>query len=280
MKRLKTLTCSLGLVASFGLAQTRVDELRPLAPGGVVEIHCATGTVRVTGWERPELHAGGWLGRGMDRIEVTGDPARTCIRVVFPARCTRCEGSDLVIRVPATATLEIETGSADVDVQGVTGEVHLKSSSGELRVAGAPRALDARSDSGSVTVAPPAATPGTEEGGAGGAAAHWTTIQRCAVETGSGEIRLVSRLAPGASVTLTSVSGGIEVVLPADVEASFDLRTTHGEIENELHSDSHPVSQPAGAKELRYTAGRGGSQVVASSFSGHLRLRPPDPPPS
>ncbi|HET7275889.1 MAG TPA: hypothetical protein VFI91_12045, partial [Longimicrobiaceae bacterium] len=82
-------------------AQQRVDETIRTSATGVVRVSNLAGNVNVEGWDRNEIRVTGVLGRGTERLAITGDAEQTEIRVIIPQNSRNVEGTDLQIRVPA-----------------------------------------------------------------------------------------------------------------------------------------------------------------------------------
>src|SRR5690606_2810808 len=63
----------LAALPAAALATTPIDETRPLNADGKVEISNLKGSIQVRVWDKPEVHVGGSLGRGVDTFELRGD---------------------------------------------------------------------------------------------------------------------------------------------------------------------------------------------------------------
>src|SRR3546814_17989961 len=89
--------CSSDLAAA--LASTPIDETRPLDANGKVEISNLKGSIQVRVWDKPEVHVGGSLGRGVDTFELRGARNELEIIVRYPRMSKESsEQTDLVIR--------------------------------------------------------------------------------------------------------------------------------------------------------------------------------------
>ena len=280
----------LALAAAWPVAaQQKLDETRPASKDGVVEVHNVSGSVTVTGWDRDEVAVTGTLGRGSERLEFTASGPRTEVRVVLPHFAHDVDGSDLEIKVPAGSRLEVSTVSATIGAGAVTGPVRLESVSGRITVSGAPRRFDAKSVSGDIEIAA-ANAPGRAStvsgrvslkgvegeveansvsgtvGVSGGA------VSRAELQTTSGDIRFDAGLASGGRLDAKTVSGTVDLVLPAATAADFDVTTFSGQISNEFGPQARRASEYGPGRELSFSTG-GGGRVVAKSFSGSVHLR-------
>src|SRR3546814_4671446 len=74
----------LAALPAAALASTPIDETRPLHADGKVEISNLKGSIQVRVWDKPEVHIGGSLGRGVDTFDIRGDRDELEIIVRYP----------------------------------------------------------------------------------------------------------------------------------------------------------------------------------------------------
>lgn len=297
------------LSATAVAAQQPINQTIPSAPSGVVEVNNVAGSVRVIGWDRPEVRVTGTLGEGAERLEVEGDRDRTSIRVVLPRSGRNVRGSDLEIRVPSGKDVVVRTTSADIDATGISGRTEARSVSGDVRVQAANarevrvnstsgdvvltgsvrEAVAAESVSGDLQVS--ASTPSlfaktvsgdmrlsdvsrrvTASTVSGDATIQAQQLQHLSFESVSGNLRLAGGLQRGASVTVESHSGDVDVALPAGVSADFRVSTFSGDVTNELGPEARRTSRHSPGQELHFSTGEGGV-VAIKTFSGNVGLR-------
>ena len=147
------------LAALPALAGTPIDQTRPLASRGRIEIENLKGRVEVRAWDRQEVKVTGTLGDGVEKFSLEGDRDNLRIEVKYPSRSGKTEPTVLIVQVPTLADLEIETVSADIDVHGIASrELSLESVSGDIVANGAPREARIESVSGDVRLCSIAAT--------------------------------------------------------------------------------------------------------------------------
>lgn len=295
------------LAVGSAAAQEEVDRTIRSSPTGSVEVYNPSGSVVVTGWNRPEIHVVGRLGRGTERLEIQGGPENTTIRVVLERG--RSEGSDLTIRVPAGKNVLVRTTSGDVEIRETTGEVEATSVSGDLDVEGSLRAVRVHTTSGDVEVT--GNVRGTTEArsvsgdvrvGAntnelqaesvsgevivegriplvraatvsGNGKARVTGLKRFAFQSVSGELELGADPQPRAVIDVQSHSGNIVVGLPRGFAAAFKANTFSGSIRNGFSAATAAAQGPGPGRELRFSTG-GESLVTVNTFSGMIRLMP------
>lgn len=309
MKATVLTAVSVVLAAAPAAAQQAINQTIPSAPTGVVEVSNLAGSVRVIGWDRPEVRITGTLGDGAERLAVEGGRDRTSIRVILPRNARNVRGSDLEIRVPGGKDVSVRTTSADIQTAGISGltearsvsgdvqiqaantrEVRANTTSGDVQVTGSVReAVAAESVSGDVQVS--ASTPDllaktvsgdlrlsdvtrrvTASTVSGDATIEARQLQHVSFESVSGALRLVGGLQRGASVAVESHSGDVEMALPAGVSADFQVSTFSGDITNELGPEARRTSRYSPGRELRFSTGEGGV-VAIKTFSGNVELR-------
>jgi DUF4097 and DUF4098 domain-containing protein YvlB len=278
------------LAAAAAFAQQSVNERRPAAKDGAVEIDNVAGSVHVVGWDRGEVEVTGTLGRGTERLEFSGSGQRTLVKVVLPRHAHDVDGSDITVRIPAGSRAEVETVSADIAVEEVSGALDLESVSGKIAVSGSPAEVKASSVSGNVEMAATAATMRaksvsgsvTLRGAAKSVEASSVSgrlrVSASAVESGelettSGAIRFDGDVTKTGRLDVKTVSGDAELVLPASTAADFHVSTFSGDIENELGPPAHRTSEYGPGRELEFTTAGGGARIWVKSFSGSVALK-------
>src|SRR6266481_1826845 len=103
----------------------------PAEAHGVVDISNVSGTVVVTGWDRPEVSVRAALDEGVERVDVSTDHGRTTVKVVLPHHGHGGD-ADLHVQVPKDSELAVSAVSADVATAGVTGVQRLNTVSGDI----------------------------------------------------------------------------------------------------------------------------------------------------
>lgn len=286
------LAAALTLVGAGPLAaQQRVDETRPAAPDGVVEIRNVAGSVEVSGWDREEVRVAGTLEEDVEELTVDRSGRRTRIEVRLPEDGHGREAdADLTIRVPRGSDVTVSTVSAGIDVADVDGDLDLssvsggvevgsgagpvraESISGTVRVEGGRDEVRARSTSGRVEVR---GVRGTVEAASvsGPVDVSGSTLREVQIETVSGGARLEGGLTSDATVEVETMSGSVELVFPSDVEADFELSTFSGSLSIGLDARVDRSRDWGAGQDVEFTTGDGGARVVVESFSGSITIR-------
>ncbi len=293
MKTLKI--CALILLATAGAlrADRPVDQRLPAAPDAQVTISNLAGSVRITGWSQGEVHVSGTVGDDTEGLTATGDRTRIEIKVEIPKgrfKGDRDLAADLVVRVPAGCRLEVRTVSATIAAAELSGALELNSVSGTVQVSGDPREVEVETVSGTIEIRGVGTGVHAEsvsgrvrlEGVAGRVEATTVSgnlevraeeIERGEFQSVSGSVTFDGSLRPGSRLEVSNTSGNVELTLPSDLPAAYEITTFSGSIKNEFGPEPQRTSRYAPGKELKFTVGGGGAQVNVQSFSGSVRLK-------
>jgi DUF4097 and DUF4098 domain-containing protein YvlB len=204
---------------------------------------------------------------------------------VFPT------AASLEVRVPTKARVWAKSGSADIDVSGVTGGLDLNIVGGSVTVQGTPRELNVESMDGDVRVQAGASwlrvktatgnvdvRGGSEDAGvstvSGTVRVSDGRYERGKLETVTGEVIYDGEVGNKGSVDITTHSGTIELRLPSRPNLELDAVTVTGTIENGVTS-SRPIPGREGrGMELGFSSGNGDTRIVIRSFKGNVALKP------
>lgn len=225
----KTLAFVLMALAAAGVATAdrTIDETRPLEADGRVEISIISGEVEVVGWSGDGVAISARLESGVEELEISSGGGRLRIEAELEHR-TRNNGSVyLTLKIPVTASLDVETVSANISVDGVSGELDLESVSGKVEVSGASTSLEAASVSGNV-IATATAGRSELESVSGNIIVRQAT-GRLETSVVSGNIEIEGGLLDKFSGE--SVSGSIFCAAAPTDRAHFDMETMSGKIE-------------------------------------------------
>jgi hypothetical protein len=284
------------LIATAGtaLAQQRIDETKPASATGLVKIVNIAGSVKITGWDRNEVRVTGTLGEGTERLDFIAEGDETTIEVVLPRRAQdekqSIKGSDLEIMLPGGSRVDARTISADITAGDITGALDLNTISGKVDVNNTPSRIRAESISGNVDIETCSGsiransiagevTIGEAVGSFDvGTVSGSIKMKALAVEAGTcasltGSILLDAVLAAGGSLELESHSGTVELHVPADISATFDVETFSGDINNAFGQEAERKSRYGPGQELHFTTGGGDGSVSINAFSGRVIIR-------
>lgn len=298
--RLAPLVLALAIAApSVAHAGTPINQTRPLAADGRLEIENVKGRIDVRAWDRAEVRITGTLGEGTERLEIEGDGESLAVRVRHPRRTglfsggnSRSEPTLLRLDVPRRVHLAIDSVAADVDVEGLAaGSWEIDSVSGDVRAVGAPRKVALETVSGDIdatinssdtsiaTVSGDARVGGrldgeveleTVSGDIRVASNPASRLRRASGNSVSGDIVLQAALAGGARVDFESVSGDVVLRVPASTSAQVNASSFSGTLAapgaRVERNDHGPGST------LRMTLGSGFGEIDLETFSGDARI--------
>lgn len=255
------------------------DTIFTVPPGAKVEIIGAHGDIEVRAGEGREARV---LADGeADRVRVS----RSGNVVRIEPRVRRWEDdADLVIRLPADVSIDIQGGSGDVTVIGFRSAITIQALDGDIDVDGA-SALAIHSVDGDVRVTD-AAGPVTIEIGDGDA-----TLMRIggsiAVHGIDGDITILD--GDAAAVALSTVSGDLRYDGRVYADGDYELATHDGDVTFAIGEGvgarvsvltydgalipSFPIQLRGSLGSMaEFTLGDGSARVQLESFDGDIRL--------
>lgn len=288
------------LLAPAALAATPIHESRPLDARGHLRVENLKGLVEVRAWDRNEVSIEGSLGAGVEKLEISGDRRRLAVRVKYPKGSDRglfsardqSEPTQLRLRVPLQADLDIDTVSAAVDVAGVApAELAIGTVSGDISAIGAPREatldsvsgdqklvlnsakVDAESVSGAISLRGRLGGEVAVETVSGDidVAGHHSSVRRLSGATVSGDVAVGTGLAAGGRIGLESLSGNITLRMPHGLSALVHGESFSGELEAPGATVERPRHGPGASFDHRY--GDGDGDIRLETFSGDARLQ-------
>jgi len=274
-------------------AGTPLDKTVAATANGHVQVSSVAGSIKVTAWNRNEIHIGGTLSRDAERLAVEKTGTGVSIQVVLPQHTSgNMEGSHLIIQLPAASQLEVHTVSADIDASGLDGPVRLESVSGNVALVSKSANIYANSISGDIGVtgsAPNATIDAHSISGkvgiekvTGSLRAGTTSgdmqltgenrLQGAKLDTTSGDIRFAAALGAGGDYEFHAVSGNVALSLPAVPSATFDVSSFSGGIDTNFGPKPRRTSEFTPGKEWHYQSGSGKADIRIRTLSGDIRI--------
>ena len=279
------------------LAATPIDQTRPLDPRGRIEIDNLKGRIQVRGWNRSEVKLGGTLGEGVERLVVEGSGDHLVVKVQYPKqigvwRSDRSGPTDLQLQVPLQASLDIESVSANIDVDGVAPQsLSVDTVSGDVVIAAAPGSADINSVSGDQRLTLNSRDVKVESvsgdialrGRLGGEVHGETVSGQLSIDsngmplrdlqatTVSGDTTLNIALEDGARVKAETVSGDIRMQAPKSLSARLSAESFSGDLSAPDAKVRKEEYGPGSSLEQRY--GSGAAEIRLETFSGDATLR-------
>jgi hypothetical protein len=289
MKRAALVLVTVLSLPLWAAAQNMVDQKRPAAPDAAVDIENMAGSVKVTGWDRAEVQVKGTLARDAT-LDLGGTEKRVRVEVEAEGNPMAAR-SDIEVFVPVGASVKIEGFQATISVTGVNGGVEAETVNGSITQSGAAREVSLQSVNGTVEATQPSgrvhveAVNGTVTVRDASGEINASTVngrllvaggsfERAKLESVSGGVRFEAGLAKQATLDVETVSGVVDLFLPAAIAADFKISTFSGDIANEL-GPAAPVksSRWTPEKELTFSSGSGGAQISVQTLSGAVNLR-------
>ena len=261
----------------------------PAQAHGVVDISNVSGTVVVTGWDRPEVSVRAALDEGVERVDVSTDHGRTTVKVVLPHHGHGGD-ADLHVQVPKDSELAVSAVSADVATAGVTGVQRLNTVSGDITAELGGSDLELKSVSGNVKLKghgqPARLHVSTVSGdvhlehGAGDVEAGTVSgtlvvsldsARSVRARSTSGDVHFEGKLARGADFDATSVSGDLNVRASAESGYAYEVSTFSGDISNCFNATPSEHGHMPG-HTLQGTRGDGAGHMHLKTMSGDVQL--------
>lgn len=278
------------LVPGLALAGEAINERTDFAADGRVEVTNITGRIEVSTWDRNEVELTGQLGSESELVfERSGDQLTIKVEADSGGWFNSPEDSDLFLRVPVGASLELTGVSADLSVTGSTGEfiaaetvsgdvdvraesqrVELTSVSGDVRFRGSALRTSVDSVSGDIELD---GLSGELEVSlvSGDADVRGGEFSLGRFESVSGTLELSLSVADGGRLSVESMSGDVILNLPADQQGSFRAQTFSGDVRSDFGSPQKEKNGPG--MRLDHKAGNGSATIRVENFSGDVRFK-------
>jgi DUF4097 and DUF4098 domain-containing protein YvlB len=265
-----------------------IDERRPLKADAKVHVSNVAGSIEIATWDRNEVYVTGELGRGVDKLDISGSDSNLEIVVRTPKNSRNVEGSELRILLPAAVTLAVDAVSADVVVQGVRGKVAVANVSGEITLSLGSDEVEARSVSGDIVLRAPARNSNLNTisgdvrvSGPSGKLKLETVsgdaeligsgnFSELSLKSISGDFNVEAALTGDGKLVGETLSGEMRVRLPAATSAMVTLHTFSGDVRSAF--GNAPSSGEDRRERQEFKIGDGRARVDLSSFSGDIRL--------
>lgn len=279
----------LGLPA-LAMAGQAIEERADMDADGTVTVINISGEIRISTWEQAEVRLTGELGEGSELVfDASGGNVRVEVEVEDGGRWSRGpESTDLELRVPRQASLDVTGVSADLYIDNAGGRLlEAESVSGDVEASGEVERLEISSVSGDVeflgrsqrTVAESVSGDITIEGVGGELEVSLVSgdmelsaesLELGRFEAVSGTLDLDITVADGGRITVETMSGDVNVRLPGNQEGEFRAQTFSGDIRSEFGSPQRSQSGPG--SRLEHEAGNNGASIRLETFSGDVRI--------
>jgi DUF4097 and DUF4098 domain-containing protein YvlB len=284
--RLSLLACVAVLFFPAVEAKTPIEESRPIAADGLVEIDNLAGSMEITTWDKPEVRVSGELGEDVEELEIQESATGVKIRVRNRQDQRNVDETILRLQVPPTVSVQAESVTADLTVRELNGNsLVFATVTGDLTAEAQTQRLEVESVSGDISFAgaTPRASVETVSGeidlrGIEGEVAISTVsgdvsmagsrIARGRFETVSGNLQLNLDLVERGRLNAESMSGDVKLQLPAGHQAEYTAQSYSGTIESDFGEVSGNSHGPG--HSLSFQQGENGATIRIESFSGNV----------
>ena len=297
MKTSRYASLLLCLCIGQALADTPINLQHAATPTARISISNVAGEVRVTAWDRPSVQVGGQLGDGAKPLAITGSDGDLSIKVEpqsgggwFNWGSDNRMGPTLLdVHVPRGATLDVRVVSAPLVIDGMDGGgITVNTVSGRARINARTPSLSADSVSGNIELAGHAAQASLQTVSGDilapvlGDRAKLQTIsgriqasggpwRQLTLSTVSGDVQLAGGLAPDGRLGIDSMSGNVQLQLPAGTSATVHASSFSGDLRSDFGNAQKSEHGPGSKLDARL--GNGSGSINVETFSGDLRIR-------
>ncbi|AHG91914.1 hypothetical protein J421_4377 [Gemmatirosa kalamazoonensis] len=265
----------------------RIDTTVTVGSGASVDLGLINGDVIVTASSGSAVRVKAYSDVIPLRFEHIGNTVRV---LTENGRYRRGGDQRMEVVVPTGTRVSASSISGSVSVRGAHAEVEASSTSGDVTVEDAVRRASATSVSGSVRVRDvdgdvrARSTSGDItvdrvnglvdlETVSGEVEVHAARSDRVRAQTLSGEVTYEGTISRDGRYDLTSHSGTVRLVVPADAGISLTASTFSGSVNSRLPATLGPTTQTGGVRRggrMELAINGGGARVTASTFSGDI----------
>ena len=243
----------------------------PIGTYGLFELRIGHGDVRLRGVDGTVVRVRDRLGHDLSELfRIERGEGSLSLQTPGPDVRSLVGGPwrrspELDVEVPAKATIVVETGSAEVDAEGLVGSQSFRTASGDVTLRGAGGAIAVDAVSGEVEVTAVAPSKLTIRTVSGDVAIRAGTIEGLEAATTSGDIRVAGRLDDAGFFAIETVSG--DAILAPASGVRIEAASVTGDIRSDL--EAH-IQRDGGRQAIE--VGSGGPTVSFRSMSGDLRV--------
>jgi DUF4097 and DUF4098 domain-containing protein YvlB len=183
---------------------------------------------------------------------------------------------DYEVRLPAGASVSIQSSNGPLTVDGINGDVSCEGESAPVQVRnGGNGHVHVHTVEGAITLTN-LKNAHVEVVSIGGAVTmSGVTGSSVTVGTTKGNINYSGDFVGGGDYSLSTHSGNVDVVMPANASVEMSAKSVQGSVEDgfQLQPAAHPLFAVTQGKSFAGTANNGASSVKLRSFSGKIRVK-------
>jgi DUF4097 and DUF4098 domain-containing protein YvlB len=275
---------------SSGEAQRKIHRGFRVDPTVAIRIHNLVGSTTVTGWALDSVEATGTIPANGGSFYGGGAGAVAKLGIEGQDLAGKGPGTALEIRVPRGARVWIKSATAMVHLRDLTGEVEVSSVTGAITLGGTPRVATLETIDGELVISG-AATVVRARTGSGavrieGVRGDLTvatvqgpiTVQSDEllagrIESVSGSVTIRAGVPPNGQLEVETHDGTATLVLPAAIDARFDLSTVKGTVVTRFADGIEEKRDRIARFSIGKKAGAGrGAAIAVRTFSGNVRI--------
>lgn len=176
-------------------------------------------------------------------------------------------GADIVITVPASADVELETSNGDVELRGIEGAGSFSTSNGAIVMDAVRGDFEGRTSNGRIEVN---AVEGTVVLSTSNGRVNLREVEgEFDVETSNGRISFGGNMTAGGSNRLVTSNGGVVVELQGNPSVVLDAETSNGDVTCDL-----PIlATVTGDERLVGKIGEGEADLYIRTSNGDIEIR-------
>jgi DUF4097 and DUF4098 domain-containing protein YvlB len=214
-----------------------------------------------------------------DKVEVDASQSgsRINLRTHSVNKANGNEGNvDYDVQLPPDTSITIDSGSGDIRVENVRGNVTVDSEEGQVEIRGVTGGfVQVQSVNGGITVQNVQKGRVQLTSMGGNLQLNGVSGSNVSAKSTTGSITFNGDFAGGGDYLLANHSGDISVTLPASASIDLTARSIQGSVENDfpLQKPAHTSFQLKEGKAIAGTSNSGASSVELRSFSGKIRVK-------
>lgn len=249
-------------------------------PGGIFRVHNSNGATRISAEDRDDIEVTAHKTARAESPEAAADllaeiriaahetSERLDLEVEVPRSWKRRGSANLCIKLPRAMEVWVAAANGKVDVAGVHGSVHARSTNGSARVCNVIGDIEIATTNAKVCCACTCGALSARSSNGKIEIERHTGSLDAITSNGLIRARLEGLSEPG--VTLATSNGRIVLDLPDEVDAEVDLRVDNGVIRNDREL-CHTTRESHGRVLGRL--GKGGALIKLRTSNGSISLR-------
>lgn len=313
MKQLiKLLPLALSIFCYQSWAGEKIDISLKATPEGRVTIDNTRGNITVIGWDKNIVHVKGEIDDSAKSYEFRDTGNRIMFEVELPRfdRQVNGNGSELVFYIPKGSRLNAEGVQVNFTLSGLSGSTDIDTINGNIVAKNLSQEIELRTINGSInsenlsgeiemTTVNGSISDSFSEGvmelttvngpiSSSSSAAevevesvnsvidlNFTTIQKLNIRSANARIKVaIAELAQRGHINVDSVSGEVDLSLPASVSADFSIQNhAGGGIQNSLSDDKPHRPKYGPGRSLDMSLNGGNSEVSITTVNAKVNLK-------